>query len=75
MHAWERQYPGRTETMFTALQNVVPSHLMDAKRYDFKNIQRTGVADADGDRAFDAEEFPQPSLAGVHVVSLEAKVH
>jgi tRNA 2-thiocytidine biosynthesis protein TtcA len=70
MHAWERQYPGRTETMFTALQNVVPSHLMDAKRFDFKNVQRTGVADTEGDKAFDAEEFPLPSLAGVQLMPI-----
>jgi len=70
VHAWERQYPGRTETMFTALQNVVPSHLMDATRYDFKGIQITGVADADGDKVFDAEDMPSPTLPGVAVVTL-----
>jgi tRNA 2-thiocytidine biosynthesis protein TtcA len=62
MHQWERQYPGRTETMFTALQNVVPSHLMDRKRHDFQNIQLTGQADADGDKVFDEEAFPAASL-------------
>jgi len=69
VHAWERQYPGRTETMFTALQNVVPSHLMDATRYDFKGIKITGVADADGDKAFDAEDMPSPTLPGVAVIT------
>ena len=70
VHAWERQYPGRTETMFTALQNVVPSHLMDATRYDFKGIKITGVADANGDTAFDAQDLPSPTLPGVGVVTL-----
>jgi tRNA 2-thiocytidine biosynthesis protein TtcA len=70
MHQWERQYPGRTETMFTALQNVVPSHLMDASRFDFKGITLTGVADVDGDKAFDTEDFSTPALAGVKVVQL-----
>jgi tRNA 2-thiocytidine biosynthesis protein TtcA len=70
MHQWERQYPGRTETMFTALQNVVPSHLMDVKRHDFKSIKITGVADEDGDKVFDEEEFPLPSIAGVPLVQL-----
>jgi tRNA 2-thiocytidine biosynthesis protein TtcA len=68
MHQWERQYPGRTETMFTALQNVVPSHLMDASRYNFKDIQTTGVADEAGDKAFDNDEFPLPGLATVQFV-------
>jgi tRNA 2-thiocytidine biosynthesis protein TtcA len=67
---WEKQYPGRTETMFTSLQNVVPSHLMDVNRYDFKNIKITGQADADGDKVFDEEEFPLPKVAGLQVVQL-----
>ncbi|MDZ7938006.1 MAG: tRNA 2-thiocytidine(32) synthetase TtcA [Rhodoferax sp.] len=73
---WEKQYPGRAETMFTALQNVVPSHLMDHQLHDFKNVRATGVEDEDGDKAFDEEEFPAPSLPtlsglpGVQVVTL-----
>ncbi len=70
LHQWERQYPGRTETMFTALQNVVPSHLMDRTRHDFKSIQVTGQADADGDKAFDEEPFPLAALPGIGVVQL-----
>ena len=68
VHQWERQYPGRTETMFTALQNVVPSHLMDVSRHDFKGIKITGVADADGDKVFDEEPFPMPHKAGIQLV-------
>jgi tRNA 2-thiocytidine biosynthesis protein TtcA len=73
---WEKQYPGRAETMFTALQNVVPSHLMDHQLHDFKNVRATGVEDENGDKAFDEEEFPTPSrptlsgLPGVQVVTL-----
>ena len=73
---WEKQYPGRAETMFTALQNVVPSHLMDHSKHDFKNIKPTGIADENGDKAFDAEDLPAPALPslsglpGVQVVSL-----
>ncbi len=62
---WEKQYPGRIESMFTALQNVVPSHLMDTQRHDFKNIQTTGVPQVDGDKAFDAEELPARPLHGL----------
>jgi tRNA 2-thiocytidine biosynthesis protein TtcA len=65
LREWEMQYPGRAETMFTALQNVVPSHLMDAKLHDFKNLKTTGIPDENGDKAFDAEEFPAPSLPGM----------
>ena len=43
--------------MFSALQNVVPSHLMDRKRYDFEGLKTTGEPSPDGDLAFDAEAF------------------
>jgi tRNA 2-thiocytidine biosynthesis protein TtcA len=70
LREWEKKYPGRIESMFTALQNVVPSHLMDTKRFDFKNIKTTGIADADGDKAFDTEEFATPTLPGLQVVQI-----
>ena len=54
---WDEQFPGRIENMFSALQNIVPSHLMDNKRHDFKGIKATGVADEQGDKAFDSETF------------------
>jgi tRNA 2-thiocytidine biosynthesis protein TtcA len=61
---WERDYPGRLDNMFTALGNVVPSHLADRKLYPFTTLKTTGVADRDGDKAFDGEEpacAPSPS--------------
>ena len=65
LREWEKQYPGRAETMFTALQNVVPSHLMDARLHDFKGLKTTGIPDENGDKAFDEETFAPPSLAGL----------
>ncbi len=73
LREWEKQYPGRAETMFTALQNVVPSHLMDAKLFDFKGVTSTGIEDDNGDKAFDDEELPTaPTLGmpGLQVVTL-----
>lgn len=35
---WDKRYPGRIETMFSAMQNVVPSHLSDVNLFDFKGI-------------------------------------
>ncbi len=62
---WEKQYPGRTETLFTALQNVVPSHLMDASLFDFKGIKITGVADQEGDKVFDQDALPRVTPPGL----------
>ena len=50
--AWERQYPGRSQTIFTAMQNIKPSHLLDGGLFDFRNMQ-PGVAVDEGDVAFD----------------------
>ena len=61
LREWQKQHPGRIENMFAALQNIVPSHLMDSRRHDFKGIRTTGVADPEGDKAFDAEEFLAPA--------------
>jgi tRNA 2-thiocytidine biosynthesis protein TtcA len=72
LREWEKKFPGRVENMFNALQNVVPSHLLDGSLYDFQNAKATGVAHEDGDKAFDKEEFlaPPPALPGVQVVRL-----
>lgn len=32
---WMKKYPGRIESIFTALQQVTPSHLLDRELYDF----------------------------------------
>ena len=58
LREWERQYPGRTDNMFRAMATVVPSHLADRKLFPFETIQATGVADPQGDRAFDPEDEP-----------------
>jgi tRNA 2-thiocytidine biosynthesis protein TtcA len=50
---WEKRYPGRIESLFNAMSNVVPSHLMDRSLHPFTELRATGVADANGDLAFD----------------------
>lgn len=53
LRQWDRQYPGRIESMFTAMQNVVPSHLADNQLFNFKTIAADGVTNELGDTAFD----------------------
>lgn len=38
LRAWEKQHPGRVETIFSALQRVSPSQLADQKLFDFVNL-------------------------------------
>lgn len=49
LQEWNKRYPGRNETMFRALQNIVPSHLLDTTKYDFINLKTTEEAITDGD--------------------------
>ncbi len=72
LREWDKKYPGRLENMFSALQHIVPSHLMDSQRHDFKGIKTTGVANAEGDKAFDAEEFSAPTLPGIAAIGIHA---
>lgn len=55
MAEWDSRYPGRTESVFSALQNIVPSHLADNALYDFKGLRiGTALEDMDGgDIVFD----------------------
>ncbi|MBU2882308.1 tRNA 2-thiocytidine(32) synthetase TtcA [Psychrosphaera sp. B3R10] len=55
LNSWDKQFPGRIESMFKALQNVVPSHLADNELYDFKTLSQEVD---EGDIAFDAPEIP-----------------
>ena len=52
---WERSHPGRIDSMFQALGNIAPSHLLDPRHHDFKNIRPDQQPRADGDQAFDFE--------------------
>ena len=41
---WEKQHPGRVESIFSALSSVTPSHLLDRVLHDFANLQVTPEA-------------------------------
>ena len=40
LNDWDKRFPGRIESMFSALQNVVPSHLADPDLFDFKSLAK-----------------------------------
>ncbi|MBP6345833.1 MAG: tRNA 2-thiocytidine(32) synthetase TtcA [Neisseriaceae bacterium] len=56
MQTWDKQFPGRLETMFSALQNVVPSHLADPQLFNFAQLQRGEIPAGGGDTAFDKDD-------------------
>lgn len=61
MAEWDKRFPGRTAAVFTALQNIVPSHLADQNLFDFKGLTLDTFV-AEGDIAFDEPEFEMPGI-------------
>lgn len=57
MQDWDKRYPGRTESVMTAMQNVVPSHLADNNLFDFRGLTLDTPVD-EGDIVFDSPEMP-----------------
>ena len=38
--AWDTQFPGRLETIFSSLQNIAPSQMADTQLFDFIGLKR-----------------------------------
>jgi len=71
LNDWSERFPGRIESMFTAMQNVVPSHLVDGDLFDFKQIKVGEITDG-GDTAFDQEVAPaqKAQTTAVQIIEL-----
>ncbi len=41
LKGWDKQFPGRLETIFTSLKNVAPSQLADTQLFDFSGLMRS----------------------------------
>ena len=55
---WEREHPGRTEAIFSALRNVQASHLADPSAFDFAGLDARRIAAVAAEAAADA---PSPA--------------
>ncbi|MCE2867354.1 MAG: tRNA 2-thiocytidine(32) synthetase TtcA [Oxalobacteraceae bacterium] len=66
---WEKKYPGRVDNIFSSLSTVVPSHLMDRSLFEFSSLNATGLADKNGDIAFDDELCATPQTPIVKIYS------
>ena len=55
LHEWEKQQPGRVETIFRSLQNARPSHLLDRALFDFGSVR--SAAGSGGSEALTGAAF------------------
>ncbi|MBV9622226.1 MAG: tRNA 2-thiocytidine(32) synthetase TtcA [Gammaproteobacteria bacterium] len=44
---WEREFPGRSESIFSALRHVEPAHLCDPRRFGFAELRAAPLTDAE----------------------------
>jgi len=72
MAEWDSRYPGRTESVFTAMQNIVPSHLADTALFGFKDLRVGQTLDAmdGGDLVFD-DPFQESLPPAASVVTIQ----
>ena len=56
--SWEREFPGRTESIFSALRNLEPGHLADARHFDFAGLDSRRVAPMSERDEQDLAAFP-----------------
>jgi tRNA 2-thiocytidine biosynthesis protein TtcA len=68
MQGWDKRFPGRTEAVFTAMQNIIPSHLADNALFDFRGLTLDTPVE-EGDIAFDQ---PEITMTGTIPLSLTA---
>lgn len=64
LQAWERDFPGRTGSIFSALRHVEPAHLADPRHFDFAGLEAQRVApmsEADEEALAFATAAPLPA--------------
>jgi tRNA 2-thiocytidine biosynthesis protein TtcA len=55
LSGWEREHPGRLESIFTALRNVQPATLADPRVFDFTGLRALAAMSDEEEQAFEAE--------------------
>jgi tRNA 2-thiocytidine biosynthesis protein TtcA len=56
LQGWDREHPQRLRSMFSAMSNIVPSHMMDHKLFDFEKFEGVAYDKTYGDILFDRDD-------------------
>ena len=71
LQQWDRAHPQRLRSMFSAVTQVVPSHLLDRKLFDFATFTPRGAdaagAAAPGDLLFDHDDTVERFQNSIHI--------
>jgi len=59
---WGEQFPGRLDSIFGAIGNIAPSHLLDKQLFPFKDLTNTMQVKPDEDTLFDTPDFGLTSI-------------
>lgn len=60
LNQWDKQFPGRLESIFTSLKNIAPSQLADTELFDFINLTQD----------FSAKKSALDNRAGLDIFSV-----
>lgn len=74
LNDWESRFPGRVESMFSAMQNVTASHLLDRKLFNFEELNATFDYTSEGDTAFDNDVVQKHDISqeqGIEIVEVK----
>ena len=74
LNEWNENSPGRIESIFTAMKNIVPSHLCDGQLFDFKSINSSSGIINGGDIAFDNEDIVATSKFSTFAINKDNDV-
>ncbi len=55
LHEWNERFPGRSESIFAAMTNILPSHLLDRTLYDFTSLRAAGSTEMNPQGLFEED--------------------
>src|SRR5690242_11038388 len=68
LREWEKKYPGRLESVFNAMGNVVTTHLLDRSLNDFRSVRSSK---SEGDTAFDVDPALEHAIEAMQAMARE----